>query len=43
VILEDDKPDTPDPKATAVSALVNASADSAFRLSKPIDLSDYKA
>jgi hypothetical protein len=37
VILEDD------PEAAAGSALVDASNDSAFRLSKPINLSDYKA
>jgi hypothetical protein len=43
VILEDDKPDTPNPEAAAVSALVNASADFAFELSKPIDLSNYEA
>jgi hypothetical protein len=43
VILKDDKLNTPNPKAVAVSALVNASADSAFGLSKLIDLSDHKA
>jgi len=43
VILEDNKPDTPDPKAAAVSASVEASADSAFELSKPIDPSDHEA
>jgi hypothetical protein len=43
VILEDDKPDTPDPEAAAVSALANAGADSAFELSKPIDTSNHEA
>ena len=43
MILEDDEPDTPDPEAAAVSASVNASADSAFELSKPIDPSNYEA
>jgi hypothetical protein len=43
VILEDDESNTPDPEAAAVSALVDADADSAFGLSKSIDLSDYKA
>jgi hypothetical protein len=31
------------PKAPAVSALVDAGADSAFELSKPIDLSGHEA
>jgi hypothetical protein len=43
VILEDDEPNTPDLEAAAVSALVDAVADSAFRLSKPIDPSDHEA
>jgi hypothetical protein len=43
VILEDDEPDTPDPEAAAVSASVDAGADSAFELSKPIDPSDHEA
>jgi hypothetical protein len=43
VILKDDEPDTPDPEAAAVSALVDASADFAFELSKPINPSDYEA
>jgi hypothetical protein len=43
VILEDDKSNTPDPEAAAVSASVDAGADSAFELSKPIDLTDHKA
>jgi hypothetical protein len=43
VILEDDELDTPDPKAAAVSALVDAGADFAFKLSKLIDPSDYEA
>jgi len=42
VILEDDKPDTPNLKAAAVSALVDASAHFAFKLSKLIDPSDYE-
>jgi hypothetical protein len=40
VILEDDESNTPDPKAAAISTLVDAGADSAFKLSKPIDPSD---
>ena len=43
MILEDDGLDTPNPEATAVSASVDAGADSAFRLSKPIDWSDHEA
>jgi hypothetical protein len=43
VILEDDGPDTPNPEAAAVSASVDAGADSAFGLSKPIDRSDHEA
>jgi hypothetical protein len=43
VILEDDGPDTPNPEATTVSASVDAGADSAFGLSKPIDRSDHEA
>lgn len=42
MILKDNKLDTPDPKAAAVFALVNAGADSAFELRKLINLSDYK-
>ena len=39
MILEDDELDTPDPEATAVSALVDAGAgaDFAFELSQLID------
>jgi hypothetical protein len=43
VILEDDESNTPDPEAAAVSASVDAGADSAFGLSKPIDPSDHEA
>jgi hypothetical protein len=43
VILEDDELDTPDPKAATVSASVDAGANSAFELSKPIDPSDHEA
>ena len=43
MILEDDEPDTPDPEAAAVSALVDAGADFAFEPSKPIDPSDHEA
>jgi hypothetical protein len=43
VILKDDRSDTPNPEAAAVSTSVDAGADSAFRLSKPIDLSDHEA
>lgn len=43
MILEDDESDTPDPEATAVSALVDAGADSTFELSKPIDPSGHEA
>jgi len=43
VILEDNGPDTYNPEAAAVSALVDAGADSAFGLSKPIDWSDHEA
>jgi hypothetical protein len=43
VILEDDELDTPNPKAAAVSASINASADFAFELSKPIDPSNHEA
>ena len=42
MILEDDESNTPDPEAAAVSALVDAGADSAFELSKPIDPSDHE-
>jgi hypothetical protein len=37
MILEDYEPDTPNLEAAAVSASVDAGADSAFELSKPID------
>jgi len=43
VILEDNKSNTPDPEAAAVSALVDASADSASKLSKLIHLSYHEA
>ena len=43
MILEDDELDTPKPKAATVSTLVNASADFAFELSKPIDPSNHEA
>jgi hypothetical protein len=43
VILEGDESNTPDPKAAAVPALVDASADSAFELSEPIDPSGHEA
>jgi hypothetical protein len=43
VILEDNELDTPDPETAAVSASVDASADFAFELSKPINPSDHKA
>jgi hypothetical protein len=43
VILRDDELNTPDPKAAAVSASVDASADSAFELSKLIDPSSHEA
>jgi hypothetical protein len=43
VILEDDKLDTLNPKVTTVSALVDTSTDFAFKLSKLIDLFNYKA
>jgi hypothetical protein len=43
MILKDDELDTPNPKAAAVSTLVDASADSTFELSKPIDPSDHEA
>jgi hypothetical protein len=43
VILKDDKLDTPNHKAAIVSALVNASANFTFKLSKPINPSNYKA
>ena len=39
MILEDDKRDTPDPEAAAVSASVDAGTDFAFELSKSIVLS----
>ena len=42
MILEDDELDTPNPKATTVSTLINVSADFAFELSKPIDPSDHE-
>jgi hypothetical protein len=43
MILEDDEPDTLGPEAAAVSALVDASGDSAFGLSKPVDPLDHEA
>jgi hypothetical protein len=43
VILEDDEPDIPNSEAAAVSASVDACADSAFELSKPIDPYDHEA
>jgi len=43
VILEDGEPDTPGPEAAAVSASVDAGADSVFEPSKLIDPSDYEA
>jgi hypothetical protein len=43
VILEDDESNTPDPKAAAISASIDASADSAFELGKPIDPSGHEA
>jgi hypothetical protein len=43
VILKDDGSNIPNPKAAAVSALVDDGTDSAFKLSKPIDPSDYEA
>jgi hypothetical protein len=43
VILNDDEPDTPNPEAAAFSASVDASADFAFELSKPINPSDHEA
>jgi hypothetical protein len=43
VILEGGESNTPNPKAAAVPALVDASADSAFELSKPIDPSGHEA
>lgn len=43
MILEDDESNTPDPEAVATSALVDYGADSAFELSKPIDLSGHEA
>jgi hypothetical protein len=42
VILEDNELDTPDPEAAAVSALVDASADFAFELSKLVDPSNHE-
>ncbi len=43
MILEDDGSNTPDPEAAAVFASVDAGADSAFKLSKPIDPSSHEA
>ena len=43
MILEDDESDTPNPEAAAVSASVDAGANSAFELSKPIDPSGHEA
>jgi hypothetical protein len=43
VILKDDRSDTLNPEAAAVSALVDSGTDSAFGLSKPIDRSDHEA
>jgi hypothetical protein len=43
VILKNDESNTPNLKAAAVSALVDAVADSAFKLSKLIDPSGYEA
>ena len=45
VILEDNESDTPEPEpeATAISASVDAGADPAFDLSKPLDPSSHEA
>ena len=43
MILKGGESNTPNPEAAAVPALVDASADSAFGLSKPIDPSDHEA
>ena len=43
MILEGGESNTLDPEAAAVLALVDAGADSAFELSKPIDPSGHEA
>jgi hypothetical protein len=43
VILEDNEPDPPNPEAAAVSPLVDAGANSVFRLSKLIDPFNHEA
>jgi hypothetical protein len=42
VILKDDKLDTLNLEAVVISVLVSAGTDSAFRLSKPVDLSNHE-
>ena len=43
MILKSYKSNTPNPEAVATLALVDASVDSTFKLSKLINLSSYKA